>query len=355
MYLGANSQAKSGSILSKTSGNRMAIAEVPQVNVVVANRNNSDYVSDAIESVARQTIRDIRVVVVDDASTDDSHDTIRAVLSRLDDPRFSYMRLQDCVGQSGAIQYGLEDLDAPFVCFLDSDDYWYEDFLARHLAAHLNSDFPVALTYCDSHIVNPEGKLLAGTAWWFDHDANAEGKRSLERSVIPQIEPKAGHAIYDDKPNAILHPSWSPEWSSNSMASMMFRRSFVDLVMTPSLDDLRLYADFYLSTMAALLTGTIAIPQALYAYRMHGRNLHSNGSVLGGPYNSSKKPWEPIRASVLQRILNVLQHQSEPLRIAFGEYRCEQAMLQIRASLRNGLPGRVTRGRHRLQELLRGG
>ena len=143
-------------------------AAAPTVGVVIANHNNSDFVGKAIESVARQTVRDIRVVVVDDASTDRSDETIRRCLSRLDDARFRYIKLETNLGQGGAIRRGLAELDTPFVCFLDSDDLWYDDFVARHLAVHMNADFPVALTYCNSHIIDADDRILAGTAWWFD-------------------------------------------------------------------------------------------------------------------------------------------------------------------------------------------
>ena len=140
----------------------------PPVGVVIANRNNGAFVERTIESAARQSVRDLRVVVVDDASTDDSDEVIRRCLTRLDDCRFRYVALETNVGQAGAVLRGLAGLDTPFVCFLDSDDVWYEDFVARHLAVHLNADFPVAMTYCDSHIIDADDRLLAGTAWWFD-------------------------------------------------------------------------------------------------------------------------------------------------------------------------------------------
>ena len=35
-----------------------------------------------------------------------------------------------------AIRRGMALLDTPFVCFLDSDDVWYDGFVARHLAVH---------------------------------------------------------------------------------------------------------------------------------------------------------------------------------------------------------------------------
>ena len=95
-------------------------------------------------------------IVVDDASTDNSDEEVRNCLSRLDDSRFDYVRLDTNVGQTGAIKRGLSELDTPFVGFLDSDDKWYENFLERHLCVHMNAEFPVALTYCDSHIIDAD-------------------------------------------------------------------------------------------------------------------------------------------------------------------------------------------------------
>jgi len=331
----------------------MISAIAPEVGVIIANHNNRDYVADAMVSVARQTVRNVRVMVVDDGSTDDSDKVIRDALSRLDDRRFDYLKLDRNIGQAGALRRGLQVLKTPFVCFLDSDDFWYENFVARQLAVHLNADYPVALTYCDSHIVDAGARLLAGSAWWFTAAPTNGSPRVIDPALVPEIDPESGCLTYCSTKAPTLYPHWSTEWSSNSMAAMMFRREFVDLVLVPPDDALRLYVDFYLSTFASLFTGAIALPEALYAYRMHGRNKHSNGAVLGGSYNSSRKRWEPIRDAVLRLILQVLQRDSEELRIAFGDFRCDQALFQLRTALKGSLS--VSKGRSRLQELLFGG
>jgi hypothetical protein len=102
---------------------------------------------------------------------------------------------------------------------------------------------------------------------------------------------------------------------------MMFRRPFLDLVFVPPSDQLRLYVDFYLATFALLLTGAVAIHAPLYAYRMHGRNKHSNATVPGGTYNSSMREWEPIRNDTLKVIQAVLQRDAATLRLTFGDQR----------------------------------
>ena len=227
----------------------------PAVGVVVANHNNCAFVAKAIESVARQTVRDLSVVIVDDASTDRSDEVIRQCLATLDDPRFRYVRLESNLGQAGAIRRGLIELDTPFVCFLDSDDAWYEDFVARHLVVHLNTDFPVGMTYCDCHVIDAHDRLLAGTAWWFDSDPSPPPQRVVDPALMPSIDAQTGKLCYAPTNKLTLHLQWSPAGATNSTASMMFRRSFVDLVFLPPSPELRLYVDFYLSTFACLLTG----------------------------------------------------------------------------------------------------
>ena len=331
----------------------MAKPVVPPVGIVIANHNNGPFVGQAIESVARQTLRDICVVIVDDASMDGSDAIIRETLNRLDDNRFRYVKLESNRGQAGAIRCGLAEVNTPFVCFLDSDDIWYEDFVARHLAVHLNADFPVALSYCDSHIVDASGHMLAGTAWWFDFDSKELSNRLIDPTLIPKISLQTGEVIFTPQYTVELHTRWRPEWSANSTAAMMFRRSFVDLVLVPPDHVPALYLDFYLSTCAALLTGSIAINDALYAYRMHGNNKHSDGSVLGGRYNPSKKQWEPIRNSILQLILKVFESEALTLREAFGAYHHDCALVQIRRALKSGSRDRGAWRQGKFSELFR--
>ena len=303
----------------------------PPVGVVIANYNNGPFVGRAIESVTRQSCNNLRTIVVDDASTDNSDEEIRNCLSRLNDSRFDYIPLDTNVGQTGAIKRGLAQLDTPFVAFLDSDDKWYENFIERHLCAHMNADFPVALTYCDSHIIDADDNLLAGTAWWFDHHETSS--KTFDPSLAPQFDAATGEFSFPRNGRLTFHPHWSALSATNSMASMMFRRSFVDLVLVVPDSELRLYLDYYLSTFAGLLTGSVAIHDALYAYRMHGSNKHSNATVMGGTYNSSTKDWGPIRDHILGLVQRIVDEEAAAIRGAFGEWRHTHAKALIRRAV----------------------
>src|SRR6185312_4505094 len=92
----------------------MTDTTLPKISVVVTCFNCADYIGAALRSVARQTWRDFECVIVDDASTDASVAAIQATLDELKDQRFSLVRLEKNVGQTGATRVGLKHTNAPF-------------------------------------------------------------------------------------------------------------------------------------------------------------------------------------------------------------------------------------------------
>ena len=171
----------------------MSDVRLPRISVVVTCYNCRDYIGDAIRSVARQTLRDFECVIVDDASTDDSVAEVQRTLAELDDPRFRHVRLEKNVGQTGATRRGLAETRATFVCFLDSDDLWNEDFLERHLAAHLNETYAIGFTACNARLIDGQGALIAGCVYWFGHERSrsrsmaASMRSSITAWVLPQL------------------------------------------------------------------------------------------------------------------------------------------------------------------------
>lgn len=103
--------------------------------VVVTSYNYRDYVAEAIDSVLAQTHAASQVVVVDDGSTDGSADLLR---SRYEgDPRVTLLCTPNG-GQLAAFQRGVERVaaDIDVICFLDSDDRWEPDYIAKLAAVY---------------------------------------------------------------------------------------------------------------------------------------------------------------------------------------------------------------------------
>lgn len=101
----------------------------PQVTILVAVWNTADYLPQCLDSLLRQTLRDVQVVCVDDASTDSSLDVLRRYAA-LDD-RIEVIALPHNQGQAHARNVGLQRAKGDYVCFLDSDDWMTDDCLER--------------------------------------------------------------------------------------------------------------------------------------------------------------------------------------------------------------------------------
>jgi glycosyltransferase involved in cell wall biosynthesis len=311
----------------------MASGKLPQVGVVITTHNCAAYAAEAIASVSDQTVRNLDIVVVDDASTDSTPTVIREVLANKRDSRISFKELKVNRGQTGAVRCGLAANRAPFVCILDGDDHWHPSFIERHLAAHLNTEFPVGFTYCDAHFINGSSELLTGTAWWFKRPPEHVPLRLIDRSVLPVIDPENGLAHFPHSSKLTLHEDWSPSWSCNSMASMMFRRDLLELVYPATDEQLPLYLDFYLSNFCMLVAGGIAIEEPLYAYRMHGMNSHSNGKAVGGTFETSSKNWKSISQRILRLILAELEVRRTPITGAIGEEHFNRALMHLKIGI----------------------
>lgn len=93
----------------------------PLVSVLMTAYQTSKRIECAITSLLEQTYRDIEVIVVDDASNDDTGDVMRELAAR--DPRVIYVRLPCNVGTYVAKSIGLRYTSGEFVTCHDSDDW----------------------------------------------------------------------------------------------------------------------------------------------------------------------------------------------------------------------------------------
>lgn len=141
------------------------------ISVVVPLFNEERFVSDAIVSLKRQTVRNFEVLVVDDASTDDSaRVAIRAIGS---DPRFRLIRHLRNSGLSASRNTGLRLAGAPYVTFLDADDILLPDALEIRLARFgEETDDRLAGVYCG---VSPAAEWI--TADYVPAKRSFEGRR----------------------------------------------------------------------------------------------------------------------------------------------------------------------------------
>jgi glycosyltransferase involved in cell wall biosynthesis len=102
-----------------------------EVTVVVPTRNREAVLGTTLRSVLHQEDVDVRVVVVDEASTDGT----LAMVERLRDDRIEVARHDEPQGVATARNTGLARVATPWVAFCDDDDVWAPDKLTVQLAA----------------------------------------------------------------------------------------------------------------------------------------------------------------------------------------------------------------------------
>ncbi|MDQ3486740.1 MAG: glycosyltransferase [Acidobacteriota bacterium] len=120
---------------------------MPAVSVIMAAYNVEPYLGAALLSVLAQTFRDIELIVIDDGSTDQSHQLATAYAAR--DPRVRVLHKVNG-GISSARNHGLQVATGQFIAFIDSDDIWDPEFLQAQL---------------DVLAARPDIDLVTGNAW----------------------------------------------------------------------------------------------------------------------------------------------------------------------------------------------
>jgi glycosyltransferase involved in cell wall biosynthesis len=139
---------------------------VPLVSVIIPAHNREALIDRAVDSALRQTIADLEVLVVDDASSDG---TVARLEARPADRRLRLLRHAVNRGAAAARNTGIAAAQGEFVAFLDSDDEWLPEKLERQLACLATA---------------PEDVLLCCSGYWM--------MRERSREVTARIPQKRG-------------------------------------------------------------------------------------------------------------------------------------------------------------------
>ena len=116
------------------------------VSVIIPAYNAQQYITRTVNSVLAQTYENMQIIVVDDASTDDTAD----VLKSFDDPRLELVLLAENGNVCNARNEGLTRVRGDYVAFLDCDDLWKPEKLEKQLDfMENNSSYGACFTWTD--------------------------------------------------------------------------------------------------------------------------------------------------------------------------------------------------------------
>ena len=257
----------------------------PSVSVLIAVHNGRPYVESAVRSIMEQTLREIEIVVVDDASTDDTPE----VLCRLaaEDGRIRIERLSRNLGPAGAANHGLDLVRAPLVARMDADDLSYPSRLA------------VQKRYMDLH---PEVVAL-GTSL---------------RYVGPDGAPR--HTAV--RPRDPVMCRWVMRWRPPvGHPTMMMRRHLPDGSATLYDASYRIALDYDILERLSWQGEIACLPDVLLDYRQHA------ASITGTKLSVQKDVGRAVSLRFLERDLpaDVAAALVVPRRAFFDQARCDPA------------------------------
>lgn len=127
----------------------------PRVTVVIPTYRRPDFLERAIASVTSQTLSSWELLVVDDNDPDspERRDTEAIVQRFTSEPRLRYLRHEQNRGGGAARNTGIHAAKGPFIAFLDDDDEWHPEKLARQLAIIEDAPPKLVLVYCRVRVV----------------------------------------------------------------------------------------------------------------------------------------------------------------------------------------------------------
>jgi glycosyltransferase involved in cell wall biosynthesis len=115
----------------------------PSVSIIIPTFNRADLIPRSIKSVLNQTYMDFELIIVDDASTDNTED----IIQNIDDSRLRYIKHEENRGGSAARNTGIRAAQADFIAFQDSDDEWLPEKLDKQMRIFEDAPLTVGVVY----------------------------------------------------------------------------------------------------------------------------------------------------------------------------------------------------------------
>ncbi len=132
----------------------MAKSGNPLVSAVIPTHNRANLLPRSLESVIHQSYSPIEIIVVDDASTDDTEQVVREYQKKYD---IRYLKNENACRAAASRNRGIEAAKGAFIAGLDDDDEWHKDRIWELLKAY-SDDF--AFVTSDVTMIYPRGRFV---------------------------------------------------------------------------------------------------------------------------------------------------------------------------------------------------
>ena len=213
-----------------------------RVTVLVAAYNAQKYLRECLDSLIGQTINDIQIVCIDDASTDSTPVILAEYANK--DKRISVLRCNVNSGQAKARNIGIKVADGDYITMVDADDRLSADALEQ------------AVSVLDSY---PDTGTVLFRLLLFDSKGQTPYPMRTDKSVL------SGQEAFE------LSLDWSVHGLYVSRTDL-FRRFPYDTTC-------RLFSDDNTTRLHYLHSGTVRMCNGVYYYRQHAESMTNSISA----------------------------------------------------------------------------
>ena len=117
--------------------------KAPHVSVITPSYNSIRFIGETIVSVQNQSYENWEMIIIDDASTDESVTKIKEIIEG--DSRIRLVSLKENIGAAKARNIAIQEARGRYIAFLDSDDIWLPHKLKTQLL--FMEEMSVAFSY----------------------------------------------------------------------------------------------------------------------------------------------------------------------------------------------------------------
>jgi glycosyltransferase involved in cell wall biosynthesis/SAM-dependent methyltransferase len=237
----------------------------PKVSVVVPNFNYARYLGDRLDSIVGQTLTPYEIIVLDDASTDDSLMVIEEFRSRCPIPLTILANAENSGSVFEQWRKGVGLARGDLVWIAEADDLCDPTMLEKLVPAFNSAD--VVLSYCQSKQIDENGLVLSEN--YLDYVADIDSER-WKRSFV---------AVGRDEVSISLHI----KNTIPNVSAVVFRRQKLLDVLVDCREEIESYrfAGDWLTYLRLLESGTLSfLSDSLNSHRRHSNSVTlSNHSV----------------------------------------------------------------------------
>ncbi|MCH8546300.1 MAG: glycosyltransferase family 2 protein [Cryomorphaceae bacterium] len=228
---------------------------MPLVSVIVPNYNHADYLDERLSSIYGQTFTDFEVILLDDASTDNSLDILRG---KIDDRTRLFPNRINSGSPFAQWNKGVNLAKGKYIWIAESDDV-AEPTLLQTLVDLMESDEDIVLAFSQSMLINEKGKPLHSFAENYRYLYNSD---RWEQAFVASGK--------DECVQYLLTNNTIP----NASAVLMRKSAYDQADGAPA--HFKLNGDWLLYAKV-LIQGKFAFtPQVLNRFRTHGNTQRHN-------------------------------------------------------------------------------